>query len=76
MGKTITLPCEIGDTLYIKTESGVLPAKVRIFWIGQVMAQSKIRELMIRTEYYDIPIEDIGKTAFLTREEAERRCKG
>jgi hypothetical protein len=70
--KTVTLPCEIGDTLYIKTENGVLSAKVRLFWIGQVMAQSKIRKMMIRTDYCDIPAENIGKTVFLTREEAEK----
>jgi len=75
MGKTITLPCEIGDTLYLVSEyEGVVEAKVRCFWIGEV-GSNKTRELMIRTTRCDVPVENIGKTAFFCREEAEAARK-
>ena len=72
MSRTITLPCEVGDTLYIVTKTqGIVAAKVRVFWIGKLVCQSTVRDLMIRTEYCDVPAETVGKTAFFTRKEAE-----
>ena len=66
MGRTITLPCEVGDTLYVVTpRSGVRKEKVWAFWIGED------GKLMILTEHEYISADRFGISVFLTRDEAE-----
>lgn len=74
MPKVIELPCNIGDTIYIVSKNrGIISTKVRVFWIGQIGQGCDV--LMVRTEDYDVPASNFGKTAFFTREKAENAIK-
>ena len=76
-GRCVVLPCKVGDILWITGSIRRLySAKVRTFFIGH---PSGVRggdndggTQMIRTTECDVPMRDFGKTAFLTREEAEK----
>ena len=66
-GRLVVLPCEVGDTVWITgSVRRLYSEKVRTFFCGN---PSSVQ--MIRTTGCDIPIHEFGKTAFLTREEAE-----
>lgn len=74
----VELPCKVGDVLWIcSSVRGVFSAKVRTFFIGHPSFQGKPDNSiqMIRTTECDISINEFGKTAFLTREEAEKALK-
>ena len=63
----VNLPCKVGDTVHIIGEyRGLYEAKVRVFFVNENSVE------MIRTTKCDIPIEELGKTLFLTKEEAEK----
>lgn len=80
-GRVVMLPCKVGDTVWIVGAVRKLySAKVRTFFCGH---QSAVRGgdddghiHMIRTTECDIPMKELGKTVFLTREEAERAMEG
>ena len=73
-GRLLVLPCKVGDEIYrIIKPSGVykpfvstLPDKVEPFGIYY-------KNLMGAYSY--IPFDELGRTVFLTREEAEQRLK-
>ena len=69
-GKLLKLPCTVGDTAYIVKGDKVLRNYVVQIHIAQVEAQTFF-------SCYDdcFGIEQIGKTVFLTREEAEAALK-
>jgi len=78
-GKLLKLPCEVGDTVYVKLasycDSAVAEAEVRDFthFIScgfYIVATSK------SFNKQNIPFSEFGKTVFLTREEAEAALKG
>ena len=75
-GRLVVLPCKVGDTVWITgSVRRLYSEKVRTFFCGNPsygrgMADNSVR--MIRTTGCDIPIHEFGKTAFLTREEAEK----
>lgn len=76
-GRVVVLPCKVGDTVWIVGAVRKLySAKVRTFFCGHPSAVRGGADdghvHMIRTTECDIPMQDIGKTVFLTREEAER----
>ena len=63
----VHLPCKVNSTVYIASEyHGVIESKVRKIFLGLNGAE------MIRTQHYDIPFSNWGKTTFLTREEANK----
>lgn len=67
-GRVVVLPCKIGDVLYRASPSGVVVHRV---------ANMVHRELTSRWYIDTIPnlpyaSEELGKTTFLTREEAEK----
>lgn len=67
-GRLVVLPCKIGDVLYRASPSGVVVHRV---------ANMVYRELTSRWYIDTIPnlpyaSEELGKTTFLTREEAEK----
>ena len=67
-GRVVVLPCKIGDALYRASPSGVVVHRV---------ANVVYRELTSRWYIDTIPnlpyaSEELGKTTFLTREEAEK----
>ena len=68
----------IADYLLANGVRGLLE---KVYWYG---FDGKIREATVKDEFvaklengfeYDIPYNDIGKTVFLTREEAEAKLK-
>ena len=69
-GRLLKLPCAVGDTVYIVKGGEVLRNYVVQIHIAQVEAQTFF-------SCYDdcFGIEQIGKTVFLTREEAEAALK-
>lgn len=80
-GRVVVLPCKVGDTVWIVGAVRKLySAKVRTFFCGHPSAvrgrdpDGHIH--MIRTTECDIPMQEFGKTVFLSREEAEKVMKG
>lgn len=76
-GRLVVLPCKVGDTVWIVGAVRKLySAKVRTFFCGHPSAvrgrdpDGHIH--MIRTTECDIPMQEFGKTVFLSREEAEK----
>lgn len=80
-GRVVVLPCKVGDTVWIVGAVRKLySAKVRTFFCGHPSAVRGDDDdghiHMIRTTECDIPMKELGKTVFLTREEAERAMEG
>ena len=80
-GRCVVLPCKVGDTVWIVGAVRKLySAKVRTFFCGNPSAvrgrdpDGHIH--MIRTTECDIPMQEFGKTVFLSREEAEKALRG
>ena len=76
-GRVVVLPCKVGDTVWIVgTVRKLYSAKVRTFFCGHPSAVRGDDDgghiHMIRTTECDIPMQEFGKTVFLSREEAER----
>ena len=76
-GRVVVLPCKVGDTVWIVGAVRKLyRAKVRTFFCGHPSAVRGDDDgghiHMIRTTECDIPMQEFGKTVFLSREEAER----
>lgn len=71
----IKLPCKVGDTLYEPTDRGtiseyeVLAVRVELF---STFVEWKIKEGIVWRYVHEINSNEIGRTVFLTREEAER----
>ena len=76
-GRVVVLPCKVGDTVWIVgTVRKLYSAKVRTFFCGHPSAVRGDDDgghiHMIRTTECDIPMQEFGKTVFLSREEAEK----
>lgn len=76
-GRVVVLPCKVGDTVWIVgTVRKLYSAKVRTFFCGHPSAVRGDDDgghiHMIRTTECDIPMQEFGKTIFLSREEAEK----
>ena len=76
-GRCVVLPCKVGDTVWIVGAVRKLySAKVRTFFCGHPSAVRGDDDgghiHMIRTTECDIPMQEFGKTVFLSRAEAER----
>ena len=74
------LPCKVGDTVWIVGAVRKLySAKVRTFFCGHTSAVRGDDDgghiHMIRTTECDIPMQEFGKTVFLSREEAEKALR-
>ena len=70
-GKLIHLPCKVGDKVYHIYENNVEEDTVHSIYVDCWNNLSiKLRWQRKRTE-----LEDIGKTVFLTKEEAEKALK-
>lgn len=79
-GLLLRLPCKVGDTVYILGDK--FPAIIEAIRIGEdnhimfeFVEYDKSPEI---TEVWDsggFELKDIGRTVFLTREEAERKLK-
>lgn len=82
MSKTIELPCYIGDTIYLAVEgyhdSAVID-EIHIDEQGITFTWVQYEVGVDVTECWDdgyFDIDDIGKTVFLTREDAIKALKG
>lgn len=78
-GRLVVLPCKVGDTIYYTREGCpiVEHLKVRTFFVGDPTRRGKILHLhMIRTDKFDVSMDALGQTVFLTREEAEEALEG
>lgn len=76
-GRVLILPCKVGDMVWIvDTVRKLFSAKVRTFFCGHPSAvrgdDADGHMHMIRTTECDIPMQEFGKTVFLTREEAKK----
>ena len=76
-GRCVVLPCKVGDTVWIVGAVRKLySAKVRTFFCGHTSAVRGDDDgghiHMIRTTECDIPMQEFGKTVFLSSEEAEK----
>lgn len=64
-GRVVMLPCKIGDTVWFTTVChGVQPLRIKKIQMYIVVTEEH--------EYGELPVWDLGKTVFLTREEAEK----
>lgn len=80
----VELPCKVGDTIYILTNdspTGIEESQVKKIELIKTQSKTKIR-LTVPCVYddwggaqWEIGVNDFGKTAFLTRKEAERVLK-
>lgn len=65
----IVLPCKVGDVVYVVYPvQGITEQKVKRFQLGSY-------GLMFATGKGVRPVDDFGKTVFLTREEAEKALR-
>lgn len=81
-GRLVLLPCKVGDTLYAPTRNIVSEFRVEVFeyggynerflWIGWHLTKGFTGNFRLD----GIRASEIGKTVFLTREEAEAALKG
>lgn len=70
-GRMVVLPCKSGSLIYV----GRKPAIITRFF-GYVRERYFYAVFCDENKGIDIPFEEIGKTVFLTREEAELAGKG
>ena len=74
----IELPCKVGDKLYEitsrKTISEYQVTAIHIELFG-IFVDWKITQGFVDRYISDMPVGEIGKTVFLTREEAEKALK-
>ena len=79
-GRLVVPPCKVGDTVWIKGDK--FPAEIeeiRITDDGVYFAYVEYDKGYEETEVWDngeFTLSDIGKTVFLTREEAEKALEG
>ena len=65
-GRLVVLPCKAGSLIYV----GIKPAIITRFF-GYVRERYFHAVFCDENKGIDIPLEELGKTVFLTREEAE-----
>lgn len=74
-GRLVVLPCKVGDTVYEVTsrktisEYRVKAIRVELFFTS---IEWDIVAGFVNKSIFGVPVDDIGKTVFLTREEAEK----
>ena len=70
-GRLVVLPCKAGNLIYVGRRPAII---TQIF--GYVRERYFHAVFCDKNEGIDIPFEELGKTVFLTREEAEAALKG
>ena len=74
-GTLIELPCKVGDTVY-EVFKDHIPPFIKETKIEKIVITEKgLRLRLARNSFYETAISSLGKTVFLTREEAEKRLK-
>ena len=78
-GRLVVLPCKVGDTVYEVTsrktisEYRVKAIRVELFC---TFIEWDIVAGFVDKSIFGVPVDEIGKTVFLTREEAEKALEG
>ena len=74
--KFIELPCKVGDILYVPTRNFISEYRIDYFHLGKygICYSTSVIE-GISTRLFTDSIENIGKTVFLTKEEAEQALR-
>lgn len=78
-GRLVVLPCKAGDTVYEVTsrktisEYRVKAIRVELFC---TFIEWDIAAGFVDKSIFGVPVDEIGKTVFLTREEAEKTLEG
>ena len=74
-GRVAVLPCKVGDTVYEVTSRGTISEyevmAIRIEMFGQFIAW-RLRKGFVDRFCDGPPVGEVGKTVFLTREEADK----
>ena len=70
-GRLVVLPCKAGNLIYVGRRPAII---TQIF--GYVRERYFHAVFCDKNEGIDIPFEELGKTVFLTRDEAEAELKG
>ena len=70
-GRLVVLPCKVGDHVWADGREAIV-----VWFFGYKTERYLHAQFLDNAEYTDIPFYEIGKTVFLTREEAEAELKG
>ena len=70
-GRLVVLPCKVGDHVWADGREAIV-----VWFFGYKTERYLHAQFFNNAEYTDIPFYEIGKTVFLTREEAEAALKG
>ena len=70
-GRLVVLPCKVGDHVWADGREAIV-----VWFFGYKTERYLHAQFFDNAEYTDIPFCEIGKTVFLTREEAELAQKG
>lgn len=70
-GHMVVLPCKVGDHVWADGREAIV-----VWFFGYKTERYLHAQFFDNAEYTDIPFYEIGKTVFLTREEAEAALKG
>ena len=70
-GRLVVLPCKVGDHVWIDGRDAIVTE-----FFGYRSERYFRAVILGRNKHIDIPFNEIGKTVFLTREEAEAALKG
>ena len=74
-GEIVRLPCKVGDMVY-EVFKDHIPPFIKETKIEKIVITEKgLRLRLARNSFYETAISSLGKTVFLTREEAEKRLK-
>ena len=75
-GRCVVLPCKVGDTVYMLYPKGILETRItEIFIISKISFSTFNINKHGIPNYHGFTEDDIGKTVFLTRAEAEAALK-
>lgn len=77
-GTLIELPCKVGDVVYEAINdkySSTLPFIQETIIEKIVITKNGLRLKLARNSFYETAISSLGKTIFLTKDEAEKRLK-
>ena len=72
-GRLVTLPCKVGDTVYYPYAGRVIPKRITQY--REILRKSEAIDRWYCLEFSNdetFDADDIGKTVFLTRAEAEK----
>ena len=70
-GRLLVLPCKVGDHVWADGREAIV-----VWFFGYKTERYLHAQFLDNAEYTDIPFYEIGKTVFMTREEAEAALAG